>query len=181
MPLFAGHVLQSFDCQLVFAAGEVMVQRTLWRATAWQDLVKSGGMESLRTEQFGGRVEKPRASFSSFGGSFHLFSQRLRRLTNRPVYIRLIYHNYYGDCNTRAGNTQIVWTIWRLGFTSDHLLVGDALAQAPRHALRPGESLIAQSPWPRSMIGRSSGYEFGTQLTRRRGPKRAPTSTSCAC
>src|SRR5690348_12440230 len=86
LPLFAGHVLQSCDSQLVFAAGKIMVQRTLGRAAAAQDLIKSGGMESLRTEQFAGRVEKPGASFSSFSGSFyHLFSRRLRRLTNRPV------------------------------------------------------------------------------------------------
>jgi hypothetical protein len=35
----------------------------------------------LRTEQFAGRVEKPRPSFSSFSGSFcHLFSRGLRLL-----------------------------------------------------------------------------------------------------
>jgi hypothetical protein len=83
------------------------IERTLRGAAASQDLVKSGAMESLRTEQFTGGVEKPRASFLSFGGSFcHLFSRRLRLFDKQTGLYKTIYENHYRDCNTRAENAQ---------------------------------------------------------------------------
>jgi hypothetical protein len=42
----------------------------------------------------------------------------------------------------------------------------------------PNESLIAQSRWPRWVIWRSSGYEFGTELDVPAGPK---NGCQCLC
>ena len=60
------------------------------------------------------------------------------------------------------GKTEIAWTIWRLGFTSDDLLVGDALAQARGTPFAPAQ---AESSKPlaafddRAIVGER---EFGT-------------------
>jgi hypothetical protein len=66
---------QGFNRQMVFAAGEVVVEGTFWGGASLQDFLKSGSVESLRTKELSSGFEKAGASVSCFG---RRFSHRVR-------------------------------------------------------------------------------------------------------